>query len=579
MRGSGRKDFDLAHLAVLAASGDASEEQLRELHHGLLEDREAAELVVDILSQDSWLSWNSSMARKGSVRQDLAERIHQIVGSSDVDHQLTHSPSGSASPVLLTVAASLLLCLGGLLGWNAHLASLGSQSRQASIAEENTPDAYEARLVRSTACVWTPDSYKSIHSLKNLRTGESLRLLQGLAKLQLQQDRKTIDLTIEGPAGLTLTAEHGASLSHGSFTIDTDLEQVESSLETPIGTLKLLGKSSVGMAVSGSGVEIHSFGGSARFVVPWTSQSLSDKTIKITEGTSLTLLMNSYGELQTTHGTADPEKFAAKISMGSDSLYVPPRYVEDVIEGKPILYWRFEGNEDGLIRNEVDDRFHGRISGSPKLAGDARNHYCSLGSGINHEEVDAYIVAEDTFESEFDSGYTVELWAKPSHYHWGSLVALLGEPPHPNWSWTQGLLLECGGVHAQNSTLGKTGGIRYLHRSPPSTEISDGTSIFSRVLYKLRKWQHIVAVKNQNEMFLYIDGKLLASGEDHSELAKGMKLIVGQLDERQFHRGFVGQLDELAFYPRALTEEEINRHFHSIRSQNHPASKRVERTF
>ena len=54
-------------------------------------------------------------------------------------------------------------------------------------------------------------------------------------------------------------------------------------------------------------------------------------------------------------------------------------------------------------------------------------------------------------------------------------------------------------------------------------------------------------------MRLYVNGELAAEEEDASELPAGLRLLVGRLYPSQRVRPFIGQLDELALYNRALS--------------------------
>ena len=66
-------------------------------------------------------------------------------------------------------------------------------------------------------------------------------------------------------------------------------------------------------------------------------------------------------------------------------------------------------------------------------------------------------------------------------------------------------------------------------------------------------------------MELYVDGNLAAEARDESSLAAGQRLVVGRLALSVDSRlQFIGQLDELAVYDRALTLEEIGVHYKLI---------------
>ena len=135
---------------------------------------------------------------------------------------------------------------------------------------------------------------------------------------------------------------------------------------------------------------------------------------------------------------------------------------------------------------------------------------------------------------------------KPSHYHRGvSRPRWFGGPS------LHGMMLELEGPGAAEFSNEEPGKMRFLHRAPPGGDLRRGHSCFSSDLYKLRRWQHVVAVKDNTSMKLYVDGRLSATQEDNSIHSVPMYLIVGQIDETRQMRQFVGQMDELAFYPSA----------------------------
>jgi hypothetical protein len=252
--------------------------------------------------------------------------------------------------------------------------------------------------------------------------------------------------------------------------------------------------------------------------------------------------------------------------MRSDKLLVSPEYVREILRGKPSLYWRFEGESPDVIRNEAGDRRHGRLVGSVQWIGQQDNGNVDFGAGLSAEELHAYIISDEPVTDDFSDDYSIEMWIKPSHYHWGTVASLVGDPPQPGWQNVHGMLFELGGPIAYPSAIEQPGRVRFLHRSPPSDDSAKGTSCFSGKPYALRQWQHVAAVKEGSQMRLYVDGELVASGEDASNLPPGLCLLVGQLDQNRDYRRFIGQIDELAVYPRALSDQEIRRRYELLRA-------------
>ena len=72
---------------------------------------------------------------------------------------------------------------------------------------------------------------------------------------------------------------------------------------------------------------------------------------------------------------------------------------------------------------------------------------------------------------------------------------------------------------------------------------------------------------DENCLYSATYGKKGCLSEDTSKLPPGLRLAVGKLYPSKRTRRFVGQLDELAIYNRALSPEEIASHYRPV----HPA--------
>jgi hypothetical protein len=289
----------------------------------------------------------------------------------------------------------------------------------------------------------------------------------------------------------------------------------------------------------------------------------------------MTVGSDADGRMQLDRGMAHPEEFASRISMQSDNLPISREYVDEVLRGKPILYWRFDDQSPDVVRNEVDVRqYNGRVVGAIQRIDEGDNRDVELGAGLTDEALHAYIISDEPLTADFSHGYSLEMWLKPSHYHWGTVVSFIGAPSQSGAVTPHGVLFELGGPIAYPSSIEQPGRLRFLHRSPPSDNLAQGTSCFSETPYELRKWQHVAAVKDGAQMRLYVDGRLVATGDDSTARPAGLSLIIGQLDRSRTDRRFVGQIDELAVYARALTAEEIRRRYEIIRARP-PKTARV----
>ena len=175
-----------------------------------------------------------------------------------------------------------------------------------------------------------------------------------------------------------------------------------------------------------------------------------------------------------------------------------------------------------------------------------------------------YLISDDVLDGVIKNDYSLEAWVKPTYFHHGALISLIQWSPTESPLDRHRLHLElvgpCPGV--PNSILRSAevhpGRVRFIHQT---------SECYSDSPYRARAWQHIAAVRNGSVMHLYADGKVVATAEDSTELGGGMRVLMGQLFPRNPYmkdevsaRLFVGELDEVALYDRALGDEEIQKH-------------------
>jgi hypothetical protein len=594
MKAREQVEREVAAILMAAVADEASQDDLEKLNSILTAQPDLAEFVVDLMSQESWLSWYSARSRNGEIRSELLEQIAQVVQSSTETPccaaSITSPTPAAPRPLhvrsrwlgLLTrssrlaasLAAMLLVAIGVLLGLSfAKWRDFGGLISR-DFAEMDSPSAfpenYRARYVHGTACLWNQEVNAALSMDDALRTGESLSLLEGLAELQLDWNGGSAALRIEGPAGLVLTAERGASLSHGRFTADIDAAEGRFRFNTANGLIEVTGSASLGVAVMGSDVELHVFKGTAEFVGPWTRADTALDPVEVNAGEAIRIASDMEGRMRIDSDTASLSSFVSKVSMGSDHLTISPEYVRQIVDAGPLVYWRFEDDDPARIANEMGDKYQAVLAGEAERVRQGGNTSLELGGGLTDLALQSYVYCDTPLEADFSQGYTLETWVKPSHYHWGSVIGFLGDPEQPGWRVPHGLLLEIGGPRSSDTEIEHPGRVRYLHRNPPGGDFNSGTSCFSKDAYELRKWQHVVAVKSIDQMHLYINGQLVAEGSDGSTLAPGLKIIIGQLDREQFYRKFIGQIDELAVYPRPLSQEEVAEHYKTVRPSWQP---------
>jgi hypothetical protein len=574
---------EVTEIVLAASAGEATDAQLARLSELILADDALALFTVQLWNQEAWLAWHGSQSHTDELLAQLAlMRSTPAAGSArDSDEPLPtsarrqsphvsvlRSDASTHLPLLgwllpgMSVAAmvGVGVLVGGLLTWWAIRSGV---DRVAVNLQSGNPSPFVARFVQGTACIWSPDTVTPRFEDGNLRRGESLNLMEGLAEIELElATGGKATLQIEGPARMVLTADGTPSLNLGKFAATVYPGLGEFTMDTPFGQVTVLKESSLGIAVHGLDVEVHVFDGQAMFVSPWSPDGNSIERFTIDAGDSLQLSIADAVAMKATPGKADPGRFVSLTTMISDQLDISSDYVAAIKQAAPIVYWRFEDSKDGKIKNEVGEHYNGVVSGAPEWVSQGENRAIELGGGLTNESLQAYVESSDPFGNVIHDSYSIEVWIKPSHYHLGTLVSLARGVPGGS---DHGVLLELGGPLTTPSTIEHPGRIRFLHRDPPSSDPVAGTQCFSKSSYELRRWEHLVAVKDGGEMRLYVNGKMVAKADDNTALADNLTLLIGQLDQHRDWRRFVGQLDELAVYNRALSDAEIRTHFQLVR--------------
>ena len=491
------------------------------------------------------------------------------------------------NPLRNPLAASLCASLATL----AAVFSFG-QWRDSRLADHATPPVAAAPsdqltrlpvafLASANGDSWGKDSPRLQKLGSPVNVGDEVTLQEGIAEFRLSNG---VYVSIEGPAGLVLNSPNSAVLQYGKMT---------SHVPNSAGDFKVLAGASrltacgaeFGVHLSGGEVGIHVFSGEvlavnstfmddgtgAKEIVRWNQPQ---RDVEVAEPTGLlteAVVRHNRsvvirGEADAVNiagwGNSDDAKFATRLPM-SAPLPIDSDYVDAVLDSRPVGYWRFESAVDKVVRNEVERGGDVRVFGDVELLGDAGNHVVEMG----RSESDGFFAAAAATDAMSHTDYSVELWMRPSHVHAAAIVTLAGED-----SATQderpGFYL---GLHGSGNAPSSgafnglhPGAVRFLNRDPPSGDFLTGTSCYSGSSYQLRRWQHVVAVKEQQEMRLYLNGELAATAEDDRFLASDLRLIVGEASTSERTYRFHGQLDELAIYDRAVTERDIRAHFRAV---------------
>jgi hypothetical protein len=253
---------------------------------------------------------------------------------------------------------------------------------------------------------------------------------------------------------------------------------------------------------------------------------------------------------------------------------MPARYELAVKKTKPLYYWRFDSDEDGILKNEMEPGVHeeSRLYGSlgstdgPDL-GVAKNTALRL----TDRKEDYAILRRCTDEADKAEAFSVAMWIRPE------------KPTQDNNRIVFVKLFTKHDVEpagfGNRSTIGFTGSNRFSFDVfcplKPTEQISDEETVSSthRVAsgpVQLGRWHHVVAAyTNSNQVNLYVNGQLEATTRISSDIKPVSPEMIWVVDSRRWDKAdsaseskvlentFMCDIDEISQYNRELSAEEV----------------------
>ena len=242
---------------------------------------------------------------------------------------------------------------------------------------------------------------------------------------------------------------------------------------------------------------------------------------------------------------------------------------ETILRSKPSAYWRLGEMAGAAARDATGNGRAARFSGGVAfyLEGPATEAFCGTkgqparrggpregpGSGPVQDpgEMNRCVhLVGGTLEADlppFRRDYSIELW------FWNGL---------PNTArGVTGFLLEtdAGDRVFLGGTNGSPGKLTYAHSSEGLNATITGPTTLAP-----KSWHHIVLVREGKRVAVFLDGNPSPELGLNSNLIRtsvSTRILVG--GTRDQLANFEGKIDEVAVYHRALTREEITRHFQS----------------
>jgi len=252
-------------------------------------------------------------------------------------------------------------------------------------------------------------------------------------------------------------------------------------------------------------------------------------------------------------------------------LMVPPggeqAYAAAVLASDPAVYWRFETAGKDLQVPDETGRHPLQLMGRARLSGHDRQRYLV----VNESDAAGFATPPDGIPGlDTARGITVECLLFSSAENHGTVIALERAEPGPLPPDSppsvrhapQTFLLERMARRGEHlGHLHPDFALRAMFRAPAG--YIGGTNLYSRESHLLHRWIHVAAVHDGTAIRLYLDGQFSDSTTSslpfHNAL---LRPIIGRLQPTSTNqtRQWIGGIDEVAIYGRALSESEIRGH-------------------
>jgi hypothetical protein len=569
-----QRRFECIRIWLEAKEGRATDQELRQLNDILETDAGARRAIVELTQQQGWFAWHG-MSAPGLALAAMDEALLPPAEMPTGERNLTFARGSGGEGGWESDAmkfSSLRKLHVPLLSWQMAAIALavflvssvprwleGGKAVDSRVAVVPTDNPVEALVTTATPCLWSDSNQQSTAQPRQFLEGDAIKLLEGVADLHIALKVGSVKLQIEGPVAFVLGHEGITNLSYGKIAIDNSDPYASSfGVETAFGRVVAQPGSQIGVSAFANQIEVHAFRGKASLESPWLVSDAGELTsMWIEPQRAVRLSQESGSAIEFTHMSADRAHFTPYRSLQASYLEVTPTYVEAVMAAKPAAYWRFEGETDGMVRNEMGDSFKGTLVGDYRWIGPPHSQSIEFGvfprPGIMR-------VMED-FDEILVSDFACELWIRPSHFHHGTVLSFAGPFDEELRKNPLGICVETIGGWGDSAITNR---VRMLVRSPAGYIIN--SSIYSDCHYQPRHWQYVVAQRVNGILQIYLDGELVKEAPGKPDTPPGLQLVVGQLYTNQLFRPFNGCVDEMAVYGRALSSEEIKEHYEA----NHP---------
>jgi hypothetical protein len=233
-------------------------------------------------------------------------------------------------------------------------------------------------------------------------------------------------------------------------------------------------------------------------------------------------------------------------------LALPSTYAAELMAMGPSGYWRFEE----ILNKEVPDEVPGGArllaSGSAAIASESGGNHS--GELTKRWQTEFFQIPNRNVPM-LQGDFSISMFAQ---FNWLQNFALISAMRHDKRSQGNAFILQSYAAFRRSGQSGT--GLHAVLRDPPAWE--GGVEVFGNTLLRPLHWYHIVANRKGDQLSLYLDGTMVGSETIGTMPVDYRQIFVGRLNgnasqSRMEARGLVGHIDELAIFPRALSDEEI----------------------
>lgn len=357
------------------------------------------------------------------------------------------------------------------------------------------------------------------------------------------------EVKIEGPAHYSLKSLDLAEIKYGQLAAKVPEAAQGFTIEAPKAAIVDLG-TEFAMNVSKEGKsQVYVYEGEVvSSLLGENGTSLLNANLYDNEGIQIDSNTETVSDLN------GGEDFIRVENKTDKDLIITSEYIETVRKHSPLAYWRFENSENGIVKNEMGQDFQGKLT---RKARTANNKFT-----VDKGHIGGFLVEQEIYGFN-KKNYTIELWLNAKERASDmSLVSIMN--PQPLNKKDGYLHLVYTQLMSNNKRLRcKPFDFRYSHRYPATRNV--GKNAFAGESYTPGKWYHMVCVRNDSSFSLYLNGELKQTIEEkpnNDDLP--YIFFMGKIDPLRTMRQFIGQIDEVALYKRALSQDEILEHFNAV---------------